>query len=478
MDADTVDRIQAFLRLRRRRSLTYDEKMDILWLQSALRKEHVTNVSVAIARLLGRSPKTVKAVLAEWLATGDLSVVDPPSNTKYHKARVPNTHAVRATVRSFIRDRSVTRTRTVGKDVLAHLLENGVVVVDPCCPKDYAACLRAVQVFLSQQGYERGKRKGTISYRMTKSHEETRDAYVALMVPTVTHAPRRPVVYLDESFIHHHYSRHADSLYDPTDDATTKPKHKGRRYCFVAGILDDGSDVSHLLGLDIFVGGKKNGKKVEDYHSMFNHDYFVDWFKKLLDEVEELGWGSAVFVMDNAKYHKGKPVDTPKWNWKKCDMYQACVDLKLPDVSPDDLKTTIWKKLKKYVEDNVQPVVVSMAEARGHHVMYAAPGFSELQPIELVWANVKGTVGRAYTSTTTFKDVLHRLESAFYELDSEVIQSTIASSTTKLLKLDSALRKAEDAAATSNNEGGDSDTSDGEDMSSSSDCSSSSDIDD
>ncbi|ETV69555.1 hypothetical protein H257_14791 [Aphanomyces astaci] len=715
MDADTVDRIQAFLRLRRRRSLTYDEKMDILWLQSALRKEHVTNVSVAIARLLGRSPKTVKAVLAEWLATGDLSVVDPPSNTKYHKARVPNTHAVRATVRSFIRDRSVTRTRTVGKDVLAHLLENGVVVVDPCCPKDYAACLRAVQVFLSQQGYERGKRKGTISYRMTKSHEETRDAYVALMVPTVTHAPRRPVVYLDESFIHHHYSRHADSLYDPTDDATTKPKHKGRRYCFVAGILDDGSDVSHLLGLDIFVGGKKNGKKVEDYHSMFNHDYFVDWFKKLLDEVEELGWGSAVFVMDNAKYHKatgdlsvvdppsntkyhkarvpnthavratvrsfirdrsvtrtrtvgkdvlahllengvvvvdpccpkdyaaclravqvflsqqgyergkrkgtisyrmtksheetrdayvalmvptvthaprrpvvyldesfihhhysrhadslydptddattkpkhkgrrycfvagilddgsdvshllgldifvggkkngkkvedyhsmfnhdyfvdwfkklldeveelgwgsavfvmdnakyhkGKLVDTPNGNWKKCDMYQACVDLKLPDVSPDDLRTTIWKKLKKYVEDNVQPVVVSMAEARGHHVMYAAPGFSELQPIELVWANVKGTVGRAYTSTTTFKDVLHRLESAFHELDSEVIQSTIASSTTKLLKLDSALRKAEDAAATSNNEGGDSDTSDGEDMSSSSDCSSSSDIDD
>ena len=45
-----------------------------------------------------------------------------------------------------------------------------------------------------------------------------------------------------------------------------KPKHKGRRYCIITGILDDRSDVSHLLGLDIFVGEKKNGKVVKDYH--------------------------------------------------------------------------------------------------------------------------------------------------------------------------------------------------------------------
>ncbi|ETV97461.1 hypothetical protein H310_09390 [Aphanomyces invadans] len=147
---------------------------------------------------------------------------------------------------------------------------------------------------------------------MTKAHEMARDAYVSMMVPTMVMRPRRPVVYLDESFIHH-YTRHEDSLYDP-EHSTTRSKHKGRRYCFIAGIIDDGSDVSHLLGLDTLVGGKKNGKTVKDYHSMFNHAYFVDWFEKLLDEVEYLGWASAVFVMDNAKYHKGWPFDTPKGN--------------------------------------------------------------------------------------------------------------------------------------------------------------------
>ncbi|RHY88362.1 hypothetical protein DYB35_009375 [Aphanomyces astaci] len=445
--------------------------MDILWLQATLRETNTEDVAGVVSQLLGRARKTVKSVLAEYLATHNLSVVQPPSNTTKHHSRVPDTHAVRALVQRFIRDRCVSRTRTVAKDVLSYLVENHVVAVDDRKVKDYAACLRAVQVFLANQGYERGKRTSTTAYRMSKAHEEARDAYVGIMVPTVTHAPRRPVVYLDESFIHHHYSRHSDSLYDPTDDVTTKPKHKGRRYCFIAGILDDGSDVSHLLGLDIFVGGKKNGKVVKDYHSMFNHDYFVQWFGKLLDEVEELGWSSAVFVMDNAKYHKGKPKSTPKGTWRKSDLYQACVDNTLTDVAPTDLKSAIWKTLKKHLDEHVLPVVVTMAQARGHHVVYAAPGFSELQPIEMVWANVKGTVGRAYTSTTTFQDVLDRLERAFFELDSEVICNTIKSSTAKLLDLDRTLREAEGVEADGCDEDRNSETSTNDDTSSSSECS-------
>ncbi|KAF0716849.1 hypothetical protein DYB26_007181 [Aphanomyces astaci] len=173
---------------------------------------------------------------------------------------------------------------------------------------------------------------------MSKAHEDARDVYVVMMLPTVTMVPRRPVVYLDESFIHHHYTRHDDRLYHP-DDPATKPKHKGQRYCFVAGILDDGSDVAHLLGLDIFVCGMKNGQDVKDYHSMFNHDYFVDCFGKLLDEVEELGWSSSVvFVMDNEKHHKEKPKDTPKGTWKKDDLYQACVKRCSDRPEDDDLE--------------------------------------------------------------------------------------------------------------------------------------------
>ncbi|RHY40970.1 hypothetical protein DYB38_010797 [Aphanomyces astaci] len=399
MDGGVIARMKKFVKMRRRRSLTYEEKLDILWLQASLREKGCSDVSGVVAGLLGHGARTVKAVMAEFLATGAVSVSLPPSNTTNHQSRVPNTRAVRALVKRFIRDRCVTRTRTVAKDVLALLQDNQSVTVDEEHPKDYAACLRAVQVFLAKQGYPRGS-NAKQTYRVSKAHEQARDAYVEMMAPTVT----------------------------------------------------------------------KNGKVVNDYHSMFNHYYFVDWFGKLIDEVEELGWSSAVFIMDNAKYHKGKPKTTPKGTWRKEALYQACVGLNITDVSPTDLKTTIWKRLKKHLDEHVLPVVCEKAKARGHHVVYSAPGFSELQPIEMVWANVKGTVGRQYTSTTTFQDVRDRLERAFIELDSNVIQCTIAASTAKLLELNRALRTAEDTP-----EGSDSDNC--TDVSSSS-ASSSSDMDD
>ncbi|KAF0707795.1 hypothetical protein DYB28_016012 [Aphanomyces astaci] len=452
MDTATIQRIKDFVKQRRQRSLTYDEKLDILMLQATLRESNCVDVAGLVARMLGRSTNVVKRVLAEFLAKGDVTVAPLPANSTTHRSRVPNTHAVRCLVRTFIRDRCVTRQRTVGKDVLGMLMDANIVLVDERSSKDYAACLRAVQAFLAKHGYARGKSPKGTTYRMSEVHEQARDAYVEFMVPTVSASPRRPIVYLDESFVHHHYSRHQDSLYDPTDTVVTKPKHKGRRYCFIAGILEDGSAVSHLLGLDIFVGGKKNGKTVKDYHGMFNHKYFTTWFEKLMDEVEELGWSSAVFVMDNAKYHKGKAPSTPKGTWKKAEIYEACVRFNLLDVPPTAMKKTMWARLKKYVDEHIPPVVVEMARSRGHHVVYTPPGFSELQPIELVWANVKGTVGRAYTSNTTFDEVHDRLAHAFWMLDTGTICDTIANSTTKLIELDRALRNAEGAPSLSDDE--------------------------
>lgn len=49
---------------------------------------------------------------------------------------------------------------------------------------------------------------------------------------------QRRIVYIDESYVHHHYFRHNDPLYDPNDekDLAVKAQHKGPRYCFIAAI--------------------------------------------------------------------------------------------------------------------------------------------------------------------------------------------------------------------------------------------------
>ena len=75
-------------------------------------------------------------------------------------------------------------------------------------------------------------------------------------------------------------------------------------------------------------------------------------------------------------------------------------------VNSSDLKSIIWHKLKKYVDDRVKPIVVLMAEAEGHKILFSPPHHSDLQPIELVWANVKRNLGRQYTTNTSFKTVL------------------------------------------------------------------------
>ena len=94
-----------------------------------------------------------------------------------------------------------------------------------------------------------------------------RDEYVTRMVAEAS-AKNRRIVYMDESYVHKNYCRHDDSLYDPNDeqDLQTVAIHKGRRYCFIAAIIDADpsvaaehrtpNDRAHLLTetLDIFEG--------------------------------------------------------------------------------------------------------------------------------------------------------------------------------------------------------------------------------
>ncbi|RHY24645.1 hypothetical protein DYB32_008758 [Aphanomyces invadans] len=236
--------------------------------------------------------------------------------------------------------------------------------------------------------------------------------------------PDTPEVNLDESYIHHHYARHHDSLYDPSDDAPLKEKHKGRRLCFIAGIMSgDEADVK-LIGLDIFEGSKRVKDDPKDYHGMFDHTYFVKWFKVAVDEVEFHGKKGVVFVMDNAKYHRGLPADTPPGTWRKADLLATCQRYGV-DVESHDLKKTIWARLKPVLSARVEPMVVTMARDRGHDVLFTPPHHSDLQPIEMVWAKVKGDVGVQYTVDTTFADVRARHDDAFKQLPSAMICNCI-----------------------------------------------------
>ena len=50
---------------------------------------------------------------------------------------------------------------------------------------------------------------------------------------------------------------------------------------------------------------------------------------------------------------------------------------------------------------------------------------SYLQPIEMVWNNVNGTVGRQYTTTTTLADVKSRLNFSLATFNTKTVDGCI-----------------------------------------------------
>lgn len=112
--------------------------------------------------------------------------------------------------------------------------------------------------------------------------------------------------------------------------------------------------------------------------------------------------------MDNTKFHKMFLEGTPRYVRKKQKLINFC-EVNNILVNPGELKSLVWAGFKAWIEQNVTPIIVKMVETAGHTVVCSPSHHSNLQSTELVWANIKGTVGRQYTIDKTFQDVKQRL---------------------------------------------------------------------
>ena len=133
---------------------------------------------------------------------------------------------------------------------------------------------------------------------------------------------RKREVMMDESYIHEHYHRNNDSIWDPNDDQDIqfgKAPAKGRRYCFAAAIQGPNPCVSDaVLNQDkagLVPGSvwafcpQKAKDHGGDYHKVFNGQNFVKWWKEqLLPNLKQ----KSLIMLDNAKYHKVYGDQVPK----------------------------------------------------------------------------------------------------------------------------------------------------------------------
>ena len=174
--------------------------------------------------------------------------------------------------------------------------------------------------------------------------------------------------------------------------------------------------ITHIGSIDGFVKGGLltfQSKHTGDYHEDMNADVFEEYFEQMIDLIPP----NSVIVLDNASYHSRQCEKIPTTAWLKRRIIQWLLEKQIP--FREDM---VKKELLNIVQLNKprfkQYVIDEMAKKRNICILRLPPYHCELNPIELVWAQVKGIVARNNT-TFKLKDVEILFQKALKEVNAE-----------------------------------------------------------
>ena len=125
----------------------------------------------------------------------------------------------------------------------------------------------------------------------------------------------------------------------------------------------------------------KAGTKTGDYHSNMNSENYEKWVRTQL--IPNLP-NNSVVIVDNASYHNRLDEAAPSFNARKAVM-EAWLHER--EISYCQLICQHKEKLKKYFIDTI-------FSKYGHTVLRLPPYHPDLNPIEMVWATIKGYVAQ------------------------------------------------------------------------------------
>lgn len=216
----------------------------------------------------------------------------------------------------------------------------------------------------------------------------------------------RSIVYIDETYVHKGHTV-SKSWSDNSANGFCSNISKGERLI----IIHAGGEMGFLPNtLSIFKSGTKTG----DYHDEMNSKNFGTWITtQLLDNLPS----NSVVVIDNAPYHNIQEDRAPNSNSKKGEMVQW-LSLKNIPFSTSMLKPQLYEIIKNNKKHHIKYKFDSMFTQCGHSVLRLPPYHPTLNPIELIWAQVKNNVAR---KNTTFKleDVKKLLNEEFAAVTKE-----------------------------------------------------------
>ncbi|XP_015379884.1 PREDICTED: uncharacterized protein LOC107173741 [Diuraphis noxia] len=128
-----------------------------------------------------------------------------------------------------------------------------------------------------------------------------------------------------------------------------------------------------------------------------NAEVFKKWFIDMLNHLEE----PSVIVMDNVSYHSMLKDNFPKSNSRKI-VVEEWLKNKNVEFSPQEWLSELRERVKqliRYISDTIE-IAIEIVLEMGHEVIRLPPYHCQYNPIELIWAQVKGEVAK---KNNTFK---------------------------------------------------------------------------
>ena len=172
--------------------------------------------------------------------------------------------------------------------------------------------------------------------------------------------------------------------------------------------------VVHGGGCTGFVPGAllvwKATSSTGDYHNEMNGQNFQ---KCVCEKLLENNSVKSVIVMDNASYHSCKSEKCPNSSACKADIQAWLTKHNIP-FDKKLLRPELFA-LAKVNKPEPQYIIDDIAKEKGHIILRLPPYHPDLNPIELVWAQLKKIVS-SRNFTNKLNDVLEMTKAAFIEI--------------------------------------------------------------
>ena len=207
------------------------------------------------------------------------------------------------------------------------------------------------------------------------------------------------IVYLDETWINQNHTV-SKCWVDSTSEkaqGVRVPTGKGGRWI----ILHAGSKHGFVPAAALIF----EAKNVGDYHDQMNAETFEKWFQaQLLPNIPP----SSIIVMDNASYHSRKMHKPPTSSSNKATMCEWLEKKGIP--VPDGIrKVDLMGLVTRHITAaDTSYVIDKTASEHGHTVVRLPPYHCQYNPIELIWAQLKGYVSKRNTfKKADIKPLIH-----------------------------------------------------------------------